>query len=154
MTDQFEPPLDKIQPIEANEFYRFVCALYLQRDTLSWSRAQLIFAVEAGVLAGAFSNKDSAIYFVPALIAGSVVIFLIWRLVQRDWQVRDQYNLYFDKFHKEFLNEQINSGRIMTVAPKSRWYRGAFILKFIIWSLITFNLFCVVAFLSNHLCKG
>jgi len=130
MPDQFEVK-KACGPISESEFYRFIGAYYLHQDTLSWSRTQNLFAVEAGVLVAAFTRHGWLALL--ALLLGSGLVFLIWRLIQRDWQIRDQYNPYFDEFHKAW-------GVTLGVPPKNRWYRGHHIVKIIYCSMIALNL--------------
>jgi hypothetical protein len=89
-----------ISTVRDEDFYRFACAYYLHQDKLSWSRTQILFAVEAAVLTAALSQSQRTWIAVAALVLGSVLVFLIWRLIQRDWEIRDQYLNFFDKFHK------------------------------------------------------
>ncbi len=153
MPDQFEPPEEvNWGAIDEKEFYRFIYTYYFHQDALSWKRTELLLAVEAGVLAAAFAQRSSVAVAVVALVGGSVVVFLIWRLIQRDDQVRDQYNRYFKKFHEKLIADPTMPDRIMTVPAKTRWYRGGHIIRFIIWSLITFNLLCANGFLWHWYC--
>jgi hypothetical protein len=151
MPDQFEPPEGiNWEAIDEKDFYRFICSYYLHQDASSWKRTELLFAVEAGVLAAAFSQRASIA--VTALIGGSILVFLIWRLIQRDDQVRDQFNRYFKKFHEKLVADPAMPDRIMTVPPKTKWYRGGHIIRFIIWSLIAFNLLCANGLLWHWYC--
>jgi hypothetical protein len=134
-----------IPPVKDDEFYRFACAYYLHQDSLSWSRTQILFAVEGAALAAALSQRTSIA--VLALLSGSVLVFLIWRLVQRDWQVRDQYLNFLDKFHKFTEDSKIK----MTVDPKGYSYRGSSITQFIILALIAINFLWATVLLWPHI---
>jgi hypothetical protein len=153
MPDQFEPPEGiSWEAIDEKDFYRFICAYYLHQDALSWKRTELLFAVEAGVLAAAFSQRTSPAVAITALLGGSILVFLIWRLIQRDDQVRDQFNRYFKGFHQKFVADPAMPDRVMAVPAKTSWHRGGYIVRFIIWSLIAFNLLCVNGFLWRWYC--
>jgi len=147
MADQFEPK-KQVDPVLPPDFYRFICAYYFHQDSLSWSRTQNLLAVEAGILAVAFSKRGGLA--ILALTLGSVLVLLILHLILRDWQVRDQYLPYFDKFHEGY---EIR----LTTEPKGYWYRGSTIVQWISWSLIAFNLASAIYFLFEicpHLLHG
>ena len=151
MPDQFQPPEGiNWEAIDEKEFYRFMYTYYFHQDVMAWKRTELIFAVEAGVLAAAFSQR--APVAVLALMGGSIIVFLIWRLIQRDEQVRDQYNRYFKNFQAKFIKDPAMPDRIMAVPAKTRWHRGGYIAQVIVWSLIIFNLVCVSGFLWRSYC--
>lgn len=143
MPDQFEAK-KACSSISESDFYRFIYTHYFHQDGLAWSRTQSLFAVEAGVLVAAFAKHGWIA--ILSLFAGSVLVFLIWRLIQRDVQARDQYNLYFDEFHKEWEVR-------MSVPPKSEWYRGSYIVRFIIWSVVFFNLCAAIGFAIELVCR-
>jgi len=71
----------------ANEVYRLLGTYYIYQDQIGWSRIQTIVAVEAGVLAGALSRKG--ILGPLALVLGTLLLHWLYRLIRRDWQVRD-----------------------------------------------------------------
>jgi hypothetical protein len=154
MPDQFEPPEDvNWGAVDEKEFYRFIYTYYLHQDALSWKRTELLFLLEAGVLATALVQRTSVTVAVSALAGGSILVFLIWRLIQRDGQVRDQYNRYFKKFHERFIHDPTMPDRIMSVPPKTKWYRGGQIVRVIIWSLIAINLLCANGILWRWYCE-
>lgn len=80
-----------------NEVYRFLVTYYLHQDKLSWSRTQTLVVVEAGLLAASFAK--GGLIAIISLLIGSIVIWLIWRLIQRDWEIRDQNLEIIDKVH-------------------------------------------------------
>jgi len=143
MPDQFEVK-KHCESVSPTEFYRFISAYYFHQDSLSWSRTQNLLVIEAGVLAAAFSKHGWLA--ILALALGSVLVLLIWHLIQRDWQVRDQYNPYFDEFHKEW-------GVTLGVPARGYWYRGRHIVKAITWGVIVFNLCSIVGFAFEMYCK-
>jgi len=153
MPDQLEPPEGlNWEAIDEKEFYRFAYTLYFHQDKLSWSRTQILFAIEAAVLAVAFVQRVSVAVSVAALLVGSALAFLIWRLIQRDWQVRNQYDLYLKRFHARLITDPRMRDRTMVVPPKSNWYRGGYIVPLIVWSLIAFNVLCAIGFLWHRYC--
>ena len=142
MPDQFEVK-KQCEPVSPAEFYRFIYTYYFHQDSLAWTRTQNLLVIEAGVLAAAFSKGGWLA--IVALVLGSVLVLLVWHLIQRDWQVRDQYNHYFDEFHKEW-------GVTLGVPPKGYWYRGRHIIQAIAWSTIAFNLCSAVGFAFQLFC--
>ncbi|MGH9745219.1 MAG: hypothetical protein ACRD59_03815 [Candidatus Acidiferrales bacterium] len=143
MPEQFEVK-KPCEPIENDDFYRFISAHYFHHDNLSWGRTQILFAIEAGVLVAAFNKRGWLA--IAALVLGSLLVFLIWRLIQRDWQVRDQYLKYFDEFHKPWEV-------MLRTRPKSKWYSGRHIVEFVTFSIIVFNLCSAVIFAFELYCK-
>lgn len=143
MPDQFEVK-KQCESALPTDFYRFIYTSYFHQDNLSWSRTQILLVVEGGVLTAAFSKHGWLA--VLALALGSVLVLLIWHLIQRDWQIRDQYNPYFDEFHKEW-------GVRLAVQAKGYWYRGQHIVQGITWSIIVFNLCAIVGFAFEMYCK-
>jgi hypothetical protein len=136
MPDQFEVK-KQCESVKPEEFYRFIYTYYFYQEGVSWTRTQNLLVVEGGVLAAAFSQHGQLA--ILALAGGSVLVFLIWRLIQRDWQIRDQYIPYFDEFHKDW-------GVKMALPAKGYWYRGRHIINAIIWSVIVFNLCSALGF--------
>jgi hypothetical protein len=143
MSDQFDVK-KACGSVDKSDFYRFIYTYYFHQDTLSWRRTQILLVAEAGILAAAF-NKHGWLAIL-ALSLGSLLVFLIWRLIQRDWQVRDQYNKYFDECHAEW-------GVRLTVQPRTEWYRGGRIIGFVSWGVIVFNLCSAIGFGSEIYCR-
>ena len=121
-----------------NEIYRFLVTYYLYQDQLSWSRTQIVVAVEGAIAAGAFSSKCSVLS-VLALTLGTIVIGLIWRLIERDWQARDQNLPILDTAHKD-------RGIRMTPPGARWWQRGTWIIRILLGLIVIFNLAAAVWF--------
>lgn len=102
------------------EVYAHFGASYLYQDQLSWGRTQLLVAIEAGTLAAAFALRP--ILAIAALLLGALLMAAIWRLVERDWEVRDHHRDLLGKVHKPLDIR-------MTKEPCNRWWRGSFILR-------------------------
>jgi len=49
------------------------------------------------LLAASFAK--GGLIAIISLLIGSIVIWLIWRLIQRDWEIRDQNLEIIDKVH-------------------------------------------------------
>jgi hypothetical protein len=138
MNNQFEVKR-RCEPINQEEFYRFISMHYFHQDALSWRRANSILGIEGGVLLFAFGPRHHSLR-IGALVAGSVLILFFWKLIQRDWEIRDRYNKYFAEFHEEW-------GITLSIAPTSSWYRSDRNMRLIVWSMIIFNLFLVLTLL-------
>lgn len=117
------------------EVYRFLVTYYLYQDQLGWSRTKLLFTVEAAVLAAAFAYKG--FLATAVLTAGIILVVLIWFIVERDWQIRDQHLAVLDRVH-------LPRGLMMTVPAK--WLGGGCILRLIFGFLIVADVFLVFIF--------
>jgi hypothetical protein len=86
--------------VSANEMYRFLGALYLHQDQMGWSRTQTLVAIEAGVLAAAFYIK----WWLSPLILGlgTVLVWWMFALIRRDWQVRKHVAGHLDSVHRTY----------------------------------------------------
>ena len=133
---------DKSKPdmsdVKGPDVYRWLTTYYLHQDRLSWSRMQTIVAVEAGILAAAF-HMDVMASIVP-LVIGTVVIILIWRLILRDWEVRDQDLNVLDLVHKP-------RGIKVTCTPNRRITKGKTVLPLLMWTLVSLNVVLAMLFL-------
>ena len=106
---------------------------YLYQDRLSWSRTQTLVVVEAGLLAASYRCIGAPLA-VFILLFGTLIVWFIWQLIQRDWQVRDQ-NLkdHLDKVHQD--------KGIKMVDEAHHWYcRGSIIGPFIVYALLALNI--------------
>ena len=112
------------------EVYRFLIDYYLYQDGLSWSRTQILLGVEAGTLAAAFSQKG--VIGAIALVLGTFLVVLLWGLVERDWEVRDQHLSIIDQVHWP-------KGIRMTLPPTGWWWKGKDALHFTFWLIISVN---------------
>ena len=117
--------------VSENEIYRFVTTQYLHQNQLSWSRLQTIFAVETATLTSAFVKPG--FYGNAAVFLGSAVIVILYLMVIRDWQVRDQNNNLLDNVHQP-LNIRL------IIKPKYWWQRGKNLFPIAILSSLLANL--------------
>lgn len=122
---------DSIGKVSNDQVYSFLTSQFFNQDQLSWNRTQTIVAVEAGILASSFALKG--IFAIASLFLGSILVWLIWCLVLRDWEVRDQHLVLLDAVHEPL-------GIRLICEPKFKWRRGRVILKAIVWFLIFINL--------------
>src|SRR5437667_9809445 len=74
--------------VSKSEVYRVLIAVYLHRDTLSWSRTQALGVVEIAAVTASFATHHRG-WAIAALVVGGSFIFLIWSLIKRDWECRD-----------------------------------------------------------------
>lgn len=122
----FDP--DKVSD---NEIYKFITAHWQHQNQLSWSRLYVMVALELATLGGAASIKG--ILGVGAIVVGTFVGLLLYRLIQRDWHVRDQHQELMDKVHK-------SSGIRMAPEPGSKWNHGRFLLRNLFITLLLTNI--------------
>ena len=132
------PHLKSPETVSDAEVYRGLMAYWLQQDTLSWSRTQALGVVEIGLLTASFSKGGCVA--AGTLLLGSILVWLIWCLILRDWECRDQFltNL-LDSVHAP-RNIQ------MTPQPAKKWRRGKVIMPFIVYSLLILNLVLAILF--------
>jgi hypothetical protein len=117
--------------------YTFLTNYYLHQDQLSWRRTQLLVAVEGATLAAAFANPQLAEL---TLLLGIVLVLVIWRLVERDWEVRDQNLHLLDADHQPLAVRMVKE-------PRSRWWKGSFLLRIAFVLLIAVDLLLIAKFL-------
>ena len=127
--------------VSKSEVYRALIAVYLQRDTLSWSRTQALGVVEIAAVTASFATHHRG-WAIAALVVGGSFIFLIWSLIKRDWECRDHVlkNPVVETAHNS-LNINFRPD------PDPKWQCGKVIMRWIVWGLIGLNgvlgvLFC------------
>lgn len=122
----FDP--DKVSD---NEIYKFLTTQWQHQNQLSWSRLYVMVALELAVLGGAISIKGAL--GVGAIIIGTFIAFILYRLVLRDWHVRDQHLALLNKVHK-------SSEIQMLIDPGTKWNQGRFLLYILFGTLFLTNL--------------
>lgn len=110
-----------------------VCCLYqslvqhrIHQDQLLWSRVQIVHAVQAGVLAGAFALNFAWHYSFFAgllLVIGGLLTFLLFFLVKRDYADHIVNADIMDKLAKRLLPFDMKNGKVKWTA-KRRFLRG------------------------------
>jgi hypothetical protein len=126
---------------EHPEVYTFLTDYYMYQDGLSWERTQLLVAVEAGAIASAFAVRQLAWV---TLIVGVALIAVIWLIVERDWETRDQSLHLLDKVHDPL-------GIRMMKEPRTKWWRGSFLLRIVFAGFILLDIILAALFLlANH----
>ena len=126
--------------IKDEHVYAFLTEYYIHQDQLSWGRTEALGVVEIGILTAAFAKEGWIA--ATSLIVGSVVVWLIWCLVQRDWEMRDQSLSALDSVHAP---RNIS----MACATKHWWWRGRTILRVIVCLILLTNILLAVAFLFH-----
>jgi len=116
--------------------YTHLTEYYLYQDGLSWGRTKLLVSIEAGTLATAFSMRELAIL---VLIFGVALIFIIWRLIEIDWKIRDQNINMLDIVHIP-LNIR------MTKKPPTYLWSGSKLLRTAFIILILLNIILSIMF--------
>ncbi|MDD3483170.1 hypothetical protein [Azovibrio restrictus] len=126
------------EKVSDNEIYKFLTTHWQHQNQLSWSRLYVMVALELATLGGAFSIKG--ILGVSAIVVGTFVGFLLYRLILRDWHVRDQHQELIEKVHK-------SSDIRMVPEPGSRWNHGRFLLRNLFTTLFLTNIATSLIFL-------
>jgi len=129
----------KLTEVSDDQVYNWLTRYLLHQDQLSWSRTQTLVAVEAGVLAAAFylNGKSSAV----PLLLGGFIVWLLWCLIRRDWQVRDQDLLKLDDVHRAY-------GIRVTISPPVPWWSGSKVALTLIWLITITNIVLAILFVA------
>ncbi len=118
--------------------YKHLTDYYLYQDRLSWSRTQTLVVLEAALLAASYAKAGT--FIAPViLILGTFVVWLIWRLIKRDWQVRDQNLKLLDQVHER-------KGIRMVVPASTIWSKGSFITPRVVDLIIGVNVVLTVCY--------
>lgn len=133
--DGFDP-----NNVSENEIYKFITAQWQHQNQLSWSRLYVMLALEFAALGGAFSAKG--LVGSGAIIVGTFVGFILYRLMRRDWNVRDQHLRLLDKVHGPL-------GIRMIPPSGTRLNNGQFLLRTLFITLLATN----VAVLAILFCQ-
>jgi len=137
-TNADKPHLTKPDEVSDSEVYRALMTVYLQRDTLSWSRTQALGIVEIGLLTASFALRG--LIAAVTLVVGSVLVYFVWCLIQRDWQCRDHfYETALDSVHKP-------RAIILSPEPEKTWKRGRWIMPKVVWALLLTNVILAAVF--------
>ena len=143
--ERFKPDLPLT--VNGNEVYRFITTHYFHQNQLSWSRLQTQFAVEAGLLTWYFSQKQSPTISAFGMILGVIVIWLLYKLVLRDWEIRDQNENVLKLFHEPLGIEMRIHPKDENKMDENKWLRGLRgkqILDYLTFGCIITNLTLVV----------
>lgn len=119
--------------VEGKDIYGFLTNQYLHQNQLSWSRLQTIFAIEAGILAWFFSFGSSLAISSLGLLLGTCVVWLLYRLVIRDWEIRDQNLHLLDEVHEQIGISMIQPTRHSVLS-------GNVILRVLCYGAIALNI--------------
>lgn len=120
--------------VSESEVYRFLTLHWHHHNQLAWSKLYVLLALEAATLTGSFSvAKVSHYSSFWLLLAGSLVAIILYRLMLRDWQVRDYMAEKLNNVHNDFSIE-------ILPPPKNELFRGRNLLKIIIAILALINI--------------
>lgn len=141
--EMLAPPLEvgpsfRPEQVSSSEVYRCLYTSYLHHDRLAWSRTQALVAIEAGLVAAAFSQKGLFAVFI--LLAGTLLLYLIWRLIHRDFENRDMHRDALDRVHKPL---GISMGK---QPPCPAWAYGRKIIRIVFIVLATANILFAIYF--------
>jgi hypothetical protein len=88
------------EPVSSNEIYKFLTAHWHHHNQLSWSKLYVLLAVESATLAAGFQlHSDTPNVACALVLVGTVVGIILYRLMQRDWEIRDDYTTKLDLAH-------------------------------------------------------
>lgn len=119
--------------VSENEIYKFLATHWQHQNQLSWSRLYALLALESGTLAGSYSVKGWT--GLGLLLVGTLVGFILYRLIKRDWDVRDQDKL------REILDRVHEPLGIRMISPREpTWCSGQFLLNALFVVLLLTNI--------------
>lgn len=129
-----KPKLSNLENISHNEIYKFMTSQWQHQNLLSYQKLNMMMLLEVAALSGAFVVKG---YLGVALLCTSIIVScLLYLLMLRDWELRDQHIELLDKVH-EPLNVYVK------LEAKNKWRTGRFILKILLCVLLITNLIAV-----------
>jgi hypothetical protein len=70
-------------------FFRALMAYYIHQNQLMWSRVQILIAIQAGVLGGAYTLRKLVVIDVVMLVFGALLTVFLLFMMRRDEQIRD-----------------------------------------------------------------
>lgn len=119
--------------VSENEIYKFLTTQWQHQNQLSWSKLYVILALESGTLAGSYNIKG--LLGCGLVIVGTLIGFILYRLILRDWDVRNQERLLsiLDSVHSPL-------GLRMIPPAKSTLSNGKFLLNLLFIILLLTNL--------------
>lgn len=90
-------------PVSSDELYKFFTAHWHHHNQLSWSKLYIMLALESATLAASdrlsHQNPNAACVL---LFVGTLVGIILYRLILRDWEIRDEYTKKLAIVHKPF----------------------------------------------------
>lgn len=134
-SNDFEPT-----EVTENEIYRFMTSLWISHNQMSWNRLQMMLALETASLVGAFSKPG--LLGTVALLIASALIFVLYKMILRDWDIRDQHRSLLDRVHDPLAIRLI-------IAPRSWHERGQHLLQITVSLLVCMNLLIVGLYLAG-----
>jgi hypothetical protein len=126
--------------VTPNEVYRFLGAYWIYQDQIGWSRTQTIVIVEAAILAGALGRHGPLSPLI--LVLGSLLIHWLFRIIARDWQMRDYLAEFLDPINESHGLQLIPPpapGGIRGRTVVARVSRGIIALNFILAAVRTWS---------------
>lgn len=89
--------------VSSNEIYKFLTAHWHHHNQLSWSKLYIMLALESATLAASDKlSSQSPNLACALLLIGTAVGIILYRLMLRDWEVRDEYTQKLDMVHDLF----------------------------------------------------
>lgn len=132
-----------------NEIYKFLTAHWQHQNQLSWSKLYALLALESGTLAASYTLKGGL--GAALIVVGTLVGLILYRLILRDWDVRNQGALLalLDSVHRPL-------GVSMVPPAGSRWSNGRFLLNCLFALLFITNMvgLCVIWLLPKTVLVG
>ena len=127
--------------VKPEHFYTFLTTYYFHQDRISVDRIQTLIAIGAGVLAGTFALQAVFLRLV-LVVLGTLLLECIWRLCERDWNIRDNNVLpLLDSVHGAYGFRMTN--------PTSKWRKGSYLMPLAVRVIEIVNILLFVLLLLH-----
>jgi len=125
-----QPTVEAKDKVPLNEIFRWLGTYYLHQDKLGWARTQVLLVIEAAVFTGGMSRTGPlSIIF---LVGGACVLWLLQRVIRRDWQIRDAT--------REQLLPLLDQRTFkLSPPPEQGTIRGRHFVPVVMWGLFGMN---------------
>ena len=92
------PDPHRKEGVHVDQIYNWLTRRHVHQDQLRWSRTQTIVTIEAAIIASAFYLQGW--WACIPVATGNLVIVVFWKIVLRDWQLRDHHGDWLNHIHE------------------------------------------------------
>lgn len=139
----------KPENVTENEIYKFMISQWQHQNQMGWSRLYFVLALEIAILSGAFFFAKEWIgkgwigigIGIALICIGTLVGFIIYRLMHRDLDIRDQHLEILDKVHMPL---DIRMTPKVTTTLNNFLHNSQFLLRSLFFLLLIINLTAIV----------
>ncbi|MCA9399575.1 MAG: hypothetical protein KC618_07490, partial [Candidatus Omnitrophica bacterium] len=128
-----------------------VLSYYIHQNQIMWNRTQLGIAIQGAVLGGAYSLKDDLIASCGILFVGIVLWVILWRIIERDREIRDINKKLLDQLASALAAEEDNPDITFVLGKPPENFPLAtahemlkFVFIFLLWVDIFLGIYIVI----------